>query len=207
MKEIYSFGSICRGEIDEFSDVDTLLITDEKIATAENSNISVYTPQRISQLWEAGDPFAWHLYYEARLIYSSQSAPFLRSLQKPQKYKTGPYDVDAYEVTYNDAMFSLKSSNLSPVFDAGAVFVGMRNAAISYSLIALSTPVFSRDAAILIDEMSIAIPKDTFTTMKISRLAAVRGIAYKLTSDQIKNICNESDRIEIWFSRIKEAIK
>ena len=54
MKHIYIFGSVIRGEIDQYSDIDLLLITDESISNIDTNKYSVYTPNRIKELYIEG---------------------------------------------------------------------------------------------------------------------------------------------------------
>ena len=83
---IYAFGSVCRGEIDIYSDIDLLAITDKSSQFNELS-YSVYTHQKIIELWKLGNPFAWHLFWESKILFSSDGNDFLKSLSKPAQYK------------------------------------------------------------------------------------------------------------------------
>ncbi|HHE9539890.1 TPA: nucleotidyltransferase domain-containing protein [Haemophilus influenzae] len=60
---IYVFGSLCRGELDNKSDIDILIISDEKFGS-EYNKYSVYSYEKIRELWLDGNPFAWHLYLD-----------------------------------------------------------------------------------------------------------------------------------------------
>ncbi|HFK5599129.1 TPA: nucleotidyltransferase domain-containing protein, partial [Elizabethkingia anophelis] len=61
--EIYAFGSVVRGDIDKFSDIDLLILKDinEELPEINKEQFSIYTYQRISELWKEGNPFSWHL--------------------------------------------------------------------------------------------------------------------------------------------------
>ena len=68
---IYAFGSLCRGEIDIDSDVDLLAIVGGPDRRFNSDTYSVYSYKRIAELWAEGNPFAWHLTYESRMVYAS----------------------------------------------------------------------------------------------------------------------------------------
>lgn len=56
MKSIYIFGSVVRGEIDQYSDTDLLLITDETLNFVDLEKYSLYTPTRIKEMYVEGNP-------------------------------------------------------------------------------------------------------------------------------------------------------
>lgn len=77
-QHIYAFGSLCRGELDEFSDVDLLACVEsqEQVRNINPRRFSVYTHDRIRALWSEGNPFAWHLYLESKLVFASDDKDF-----------------------------------------------------------------------------------------------------------------------------------
>ena len=68
---IYAFGSVCRGEIDIDSDIDLLAIVDRDDSRFNTDIYSIYSCKEIAELWAKGNPFAWHLATESRMIYAS----------------------------------------------------------------------------------------------------------------------------------------
>ena len=58
----YAFGSVCRGEIDPASDIDLLACLSTPNPEIDPKKFSIYTYERIRELWHEGNPFAWHLY-------------------------------------------------------------------------------------------------------------------------------------------------
>lgn len=86
--EIYAFGSVVRGDIDKFSDIDLLILKDinEELPEINKEQFSIYTYQRISELWKEGNPFSWHLYIESKCIYTNNKSSFLKSLGSPSTY-------------------------------------------------------------------------------------------------------------------------
>ena len=82
-RHIYAYGSICRGEFDVASDYDVLAIVSDGKDRPELQRFSVYSHERVAELWEDGNPFAWHLCIESRLLYASDGVDYIRELGRP----------------------------------------------------------------------------------------------------------------------------
>lgn len=63
---IYAFGSICRGDVSPASDVDLLAIVDGYDERFSLDDYSIYSYDRIWEIWNEGNPFAWHLALESK---------------------------------------------------------------------------------------------------------------------------------------------
>lgn len=70
---IYAFGSISRGDIQADSDVDLLAIVDGFDSRFSSDTYSIYSYSRLRDLWLEGNPFAWHLSLESKLVFSSNN--------------------------------------------------------------------------------------------------------------------------------------
>jgi nucleotidyltransferase-like protein/YCII-related domain-containing protein len=77
---IYAFGSICRGEILLGSDIDLLALVDGYETRLDPDIFSLYSYGRVAELWSEGNPFAWHLFLESKLIFTADGSDFLNSL-------------------------------------------------------------------------------------------------------------------------------
>lgn len=207
--EIYAFGSIVRGEIDEYSDVDLLVIKDlkEKIPEIDKERFSIYTFERLSQLWEEGNPFSWHLYSESKCLYSENSIPFLKSLGKPNPYINHLNDLNKFHKLFLDSKLSIESNSYSLDFDLSMIFLAIRNFASCFSLGFLKIEEFSRDTALKIGEYSIQINITTYNRLKASRILASRGIGDRVTENELKEIMNEFSTIEKWFNELLKLVK
>ena len=73
---IYIFGSICRGDLREGSDIDLLALVEGYDSRFDPDTFSVYSYSRIADLWAEGNPFAWHLFLESRLVFASDQRTF-----------------------------------------------------------------------------------------------------------------------------------
>ena len=207
--EIYAFGSLVRGEIDSFSDIDLLLLKDttEKISDIDKEQFSIYTYQRILELWNEGNPFSWHLHTESKCIYSSNQLPYLKSLGKPRQYNNLLNDLNKFNQLYIDSKYSIEQNNYSTDFDLSMIFLAIRNFASCFSLGFLSKCEFSRDSAIKIDKYSINLNLDIYNRLMHCRLFATRGIGDKISEEELENIKEEFPEIEQWFNKLLILVK
>lgn len=104
---IYAFGSLCRGEITTESDIDLLAITNGFDERLSRNIFSIYSYSRIEEIWKEGNPFAWHLHIESKLIYSSTGDDFIKSLKTPNKYTKGLQDCQKFHLLYKDSLTSI----------------------------------------------------------------------------------------------------
>ncbi|MGL6014245.1 MAG: hypothetical protein ACRC0J_22490, partial [Shewanella oncorhynchi] len=65
------------------SDIDMLAIGDGLDSQLNPNDYSIYSYERIFELWERGNPFAWHLYLESKLVYASDEKDYLLELGEP----------------------------------------------------------------------------------------------------------------------------
>lgn len=85
-EKIILFGSVARGEADEYSDIDLVLIkktyqrfiqrlieASQYLKIAKSVDIFVYTPEEIEQMREEGNPFIQRVLKEGKVIYERTS--------------------------------------------------------------------------------------------------------------------------------------
>ena len=205
---LYIFGSACRGELDKNSDIDMLSIHDdkEKINHLDENKISIYSARKIKEIWDMGNPFAWHLHYESRLVYSSNDIDFLANLGTPSVYKEGLTDCIKFYNILEQSINSVKNYKYSLVFDLSTIFLCIRNISTCYSL-HFNRPNFSRDSAILLGQNSLAIDLEIYNFLKNCRLANTRGRDILLTDAEINLVLKELESIQIWAKKLIELIK
>ncbi|WP_435139088.1 nucleotidyltransferase domain-containing protein [Formosa sp. A9] len=202
MKHIYVFGSIVRGEIDQYSDTDLLLITDEQIKNIDINKYSVYTSNRINELYKEGNPFAWHLYYESKLVYSSNDKDFLSELGKPAKYLNCKSDLLKFKKLFDDSKISIKEDNFSTVFDLSMIFLAIRNFATCYTLGCYETPIFSRLTFEKLSDYPLKLDNEIKDILMMSRISSTRGVNYTLEDESLILLDLNLDKIESWFNEI-----
>lgn len=182
---VYAFGSVCRGEIDRGSDVDLLAVVDGFDSRFDPSAYSIYSYDRMQALWIDGNPFAWHLALEARLLFASDGGDVLASFGKPSAYDTCEEDCSNFYSLFLAANSSLTKSTATVVFDLSTVFLAIRNIATCFSLGRTSSPVFGRDAALRIGSQSLALDRQAYDVLARARLLSTRGCGNRLTMEDV----------------------
>ena len=199
---IYAFGSVCRGEIDVSSDIDMLAIVDGKDTRFNPSDYSIYSYSRILELWQHGNPFAWHLYWEAKLIYSSDQVDHLKNIGEPSEYINGYSDCKKFYEIFLSAKKSIETSWLTETFDLSSIFLGVRNFATCFSLHAGYQPNFSRNSARHLGKYSMAIDKNIYSIFERARVLCTRGVGELLTTAEISKAKITLSDIDSWMSQI-----
>jgi len=197
---IYAFGSICRGEVDSFSDIYMLAIVNGRDDRFNPKDYSIYSYTRIGELWEQGNPFAWHLFLESKLIYSSDNSDYLRSIGAPSAYKSGLADCNKFREIFLFAKKSIEGSNLTEVFDLSSVFLAIRNFATCYSLHTDVKPDFSRNSARNLGAHSIPIDNSTYELLERARVLSIRGVGELLGTYDVGKAKQSLNEIESWMN-------
>ncbi len=181
---IYAFGSICRGEIDPGSDIDLLAISSGGSNDLSRSMFSIYSHSKITEIWKEGNPFAWHLHTESRLIFSSDGTDYISLCATPESYSMAQRDCSRFLRIFRRARLSIQSDRASDIFDLSAAFLGLRNFCTCY-LLQHNILDFSRGVALnLIGDMQ---PRDVFAyrLLERARLLCTRGYGSMLTRTEI----------------------
>ncbi len=125
LMHIYAFGSVCRGEVRQGSDVDLLALVDGYDSRFDPDIFSVYSYGRIVDLWREGNPFAWHLFLESTLIFASDGSDFLNSLNSPGDYTACLRDCEKFYGVFCEAYDSIASRPASKVFELSTLFLSI----------------------------------------------------------------------------------
>lgn len=204
---IYAFGSICRGEIYPNSDVDLLVISGGDVTQYDPDIYSIYTYERIQELWGEGNPFAWHLSLESRLLFSSDDHDFLRSLGKPAPYSCCVRDCEKFLSLFRNARASITHSCASRVFDLSTIFLSIRNIATCFSLGVVKSPNFSRSSALLLEKNAVPLSVVAYHVLERARVLCTRGYGPKITNDEINAALRELDAVYDWMRELVERAK
>lgn len=198
---IYAFGSVCRGELDDGSDIDLLACMGADAAQLDHRAYSVYRYQRLRELWREGNPFAWHLHLEARLIFAADGTDFLRGLDTPNSYKAWEADYAKFRTLFDQSWTELKRGTNSATFHLSCVFLALRNLATCHTL-SLGQPIFSRRSPLMVTP---ALPMDTdaFSTLTRARLLSTRGHGERLTSKEIETAINAAVLVPDWMHTLR----
>lgn len=204
---VYAFGSVCRGDIEPNSDIDLLAITDGYDSRFNTDNYSVYSYKRIRELWGEGNPFAWHLALESRLLFSSDQNDFLKALGNPQPYANCLRDCEKFYALFLEARTSISRNPNSKVFDLSTMFLSIRNIASCFSLGVIKQPDFSRNVARKLDGFRIGVSLSTYQTLERARILCTRGHGSSITPSEIEGVALELDDIESWMETLVKGVK
>lgn len=204
-RHLYAFRSLCRGELDELSDVDLLCCveTQEQARIIDSGRFSVYTRERIRELWREGNPFAWHLHLESRLLFASDGVDFIRELGRPQEYMNVEGDCARFMRLLEESFQFLSTTTDSQVFRLSCIFLATRNFATCYSF-SLGRPIFSRMSPLLVN-VPVPLSADVFSILVRARVLSTRGIGNALTDGEVsiaKRICPQ---IHDWMRSIMHS--
>lgn len=203
---IYAYGSLCRGEYCQGSDLDLLAISDRENEDLDLMRFSVYTSSKISDLWERGNPFAWHLSLEARLLFTSDGTDFLSSLGRPRPYRHFVEDCEKFLALFREAADSAVSASEPMVFDLGVIFLAVRNIATCFALGVMGCGKFSRDAARQLGPKSVPVGDAAYRILERARLLSSRGFGDTLSLTERRRALETIPALTDWmFNLVDEA--
>jgi hypothetical protein len=203
---IYAFGSVCRGEIDNQSDIDLLAVVESYDDRFDSSIYSIYSYRRLQELWEEGNPFAWHLATEAKIIFSSNGEDFLNQLGHPATYLKCYEDCRKFYNLYCKSIESISCGSCSLVFELSTIFLAIRNFATCF-LLGKQIKNFSRRSALQMDKQSINIHPDAFSLLERSRILSIRGTGNIIKHDEIKYFLDDICSIKTWMNDLLSEVE
>jgi len=204
---IYAFGSLCRGDVSRESDADLLALVSDIDRRFDPRVFSVYSYGRIQALWREGNPFAWHLQSESRLIFAEDGNDFIRELALPAPYGNCIRDCENFLRMFLAAKEEIVRGCASTVFELSTIFLGIRNIATCYSLGATIRPDFSRRSALRLGEDNIPVSEETFRVLERARLLATRGVGNAITDSETEVVTRDLDTIHRWMYNLSEKAK
>jgi hypothetical protein len=198
---IYVYGSVCRGEVEPGSDIDLLAAVDGPDSRFDPVVYSVYPYARLRELWTEGNPFAWHLFIESRLIFAEDGVDFVRELGEPGPYMSWRADSEKFNQLYVAASGVLAARRDTAVFELATMFLAIRNMAICYSLMNRASPVFSRRACdrIALDARSRKILDD-------ARILSTRGFGARPSEDDVAHVLSNLPEINRWMGALMAKV-
>jgi predicted nucleotidyltransferase len=206
------FGSHARGESDAGSDIDVLLVVEspdihtEDIAHDLNlgpkADISIYTANRIEQMFLQGHLFAWHLYLESMPYSSDCREDWFKALGAPSAYRDGNSDIDEFLHTLEEAIASFEGGN-NIIFEAGICHLACRNLGLFLSHAHCGRPDFSRYSALnLQSEAKLHLSKEAYDQLVLCRRISKRGLSIEGLC--IKTLSQSIQTIAAWATYLKD---
>ena len=203
---IYAFGSVCRGDVNSDSDVDLLAIVSGFDERFDPDIYSIYSYQRVREIWSEGNPFAWHLALESKLVFSEDCTDPLRLLGNPERYRTCQQDCEKFRSLFQDAITSFSQNESTKIFDLSMVFLGIRNFATCFSLGCLQKPDFSRHSALKLGISSLPIVMESFRIFERARILCTRGRGPAITASEAGLAAREFHVIEEWMAGLLSRV-
>ncbi|MCK4541174.1 MAG: hypothetical protein KAU17_02955 [Spirochaetales bacterium] len=207
MMHIYAFGSICRGDISFESDIDLLALVNGRDLRIDPDKFSIYSYERISELWRAGNAFAWHLALESKLIYSEDGRDFIHDLGMPSKYINAADDCRRFREIFEAALSSVKKGTPSLVFELSTIFLSIRNIATCFSLSKLPNPTFGRDSARKLGSRSIPLTDATYSILMRARILSIRAMGDDISKENISKIIDELENCRLWINELCKEVE
>jgi hypothetical protein len=177
-----------------------LAIVDGFDSRFSSDTYSIYSYSRLRDLWQEGNPFAWHLSLESRLVFSSNNEDYLKSLGLPSKYYDCARDCHKFYSLFREAIESIAVCHNSRVFDLSTVFLSIRNIATCYSLGKTDQPVFSRNSALSLGKSSLVIPNEAYDIFLRSRILCTRGYGLNITDREFQVAASQFETINDWMA-------
>lgn len=204
---LYAFGSLCRGDFDHQSDIDLLAITERLDERLIPRKFSIYSYTRIRELWINGNPFAWHLFSESRLLHSSDNTDFLLTLGEPHPYSNVLSDCSKFKALFEDSASALNSHRPSVVFELSTIFLAIRNFATCFALGKLGQREFSRLSSIKLNSFSIEIDHDVLNSLQKCRILSTRGLGEPPPLQEVTKAIAAIPTIRNWMNGIMKQLR
>ena len=186
----YIFGSVGRGQNDDRSDLDLLAVVQNGSGKVEESSvlacvptrfanmkpsISWYGQDRIREMYQNGELFAWHLHAETIPVFELH--PFLASLGRPQPYEDSALDVGSFQKVLRGIPEQIASNQYNVIYEAGLIYVCVRNIAMAASWKLCRRPDFSRYSPFNLGSVGqCPISIEEYEITMACRMASQRGI-------------------------------
>ena len=151
-------------------------------------------------MWEEGNPFAWHLHFEAKLIHTSDGHDFLKEIGTPKSYTKPAEDCIKFYKLYKNSLPGIKKQT-NIVFELSNIFLAIRNFATCY-LLGKSIFNFSRKSALQIDYYPLEISDESFNTLERARIICTRGKGNTITPKEINHVYEELHIIDNWMNKL-----
>nr|WP_221961646.1 hypothetical protein [Rhizobium leguminosarum] len=106
------------------------------------SSVSWYGANRIEQMFRNGELFAWHLFRETVPLFDPHG--FLEKIGKPAAYTDSVSDVISFRKVLQGIPNEVSENRGNAIYEAGLIYVCIRNIAMAASWSLCNQPDFSR---------------------------------------------------------------
>lgn len=157
-KPVYIFGSFVRGDNNLHSDIDILIISNSKEDEIEENiknlffknnkeklSFSYYSLETLKKYFDTGDLFSWHLSSESKLLGGED---VIRKFGQPSNYKFFKRDIIPLIKLFRTINSSLLDKDSSLCYEAGLIYLCIRNIGHSLSWFNSSGPDFRKNSSL-----------------------------------------------------------
>lgn len=170
----------------------------------KNPSFSVYKESRIIEMFKKGHLFAWHLYYESYRIFDK--IDLIDKCGRPSNYLNAMDDINFF-YSIVDEIFDRIHRNLSNnIYEAGLLYIAIRNIAISASYVLFDRPVFSRYVPIFVSNFSkidFPVSTDQYNDLMLCRKNGMEGLFVTAPS----NLLDLTEKLMLWSRIIKRKMQ
>jgi predicted nucleotidyltransferase len=212
------FGSAARGDSDDLSDTDVLVV--QRTKTSEfmrkhveielnnlGSQVSVcwYSEVALAKMFSEGHLFAWHLFKESFNPYEPHD--YIDDLKTPNRYTSAVADIRGFREIISGINSSLRESAGNACYEAGLLFVCCRNIAMIASSYLEDGPYFGRSSPFNLGEVSgIKFPLSSVEhvdNMK-ARSFGHRGI---YMHHSVTDVCRMAIHVDDWSRAVLNLVE
>lgn len=211
VNSIRIFGSNARGDSTTYSDYDVLVVLKKsqivtldlevKIKSLFDREISIswYSESRIKTMFEVGHLFAWHLYQESIPTLKND---FIEQLGKPNEYKFAEQDINSLLDILKPIQKSVIACPRNLIYEAGLLYVCIRNIAISALPIIHKQYLFGTNVPY---KLNLQMDRSKYELLLHARYASTRALVKPDLNIETFNLLFEE--AEIWALEQQESVK
>jgi hypothetical protein len=215
----YIFGSVGRSDHDDLSDLDVLAIVRNGTGKVDNAvvismipndlrkmkvSISWYGGDRLREMFRNGELFAWHLYKEA--IPLSDPNNFIKNLGPPSDYRDARVDIASFQKVMRGIPAQLSNNRNNAIYEAGLIYVCLRNIAMAASSDLCNAPDFSRYSPFRLPQVRpCPISIEEYEALMNCRMAGQRGIRPPENVNEA-TVINIFERLSPWVEELHSSL-
>lgn len=211
VRDLYLYGSHARGDADERSDRDVLAVVEsESVLPSEiadavraelggDPDVAVYGASRLRELYADGELFAWHLHAESECLHTVRDRPLLLELGVPRPYDHAARDLRSLRAVLNEIDQSCRETE---VYDAGLLFVVVRNVGVVVTAVHERTPDFSHGSWIRASRLlgvDLPLAQAEYDGFRSCRRAASGPPPVPGSSSSLRNA---TTRVQAWLREV-----
>lgn len=181
------FGSMARGDNDQLSDADVLVVVEDRSGKVPEEairdfvmpwvgqlpTISWYGRTRLAEMFNNGHLFSWHLAYESRPLWGPNQIEEI--FGTPNQYCDAIIDIGSFRSIIESIPKALKQCPNNSIYEMGLLYVCIRNIAMSASWHLCDRPDFTRYSPYRLGAQSLRASKTMYEAAMCCRIASQRG--------------------------------